>query len=275
MIKFSILTSIFSLLLLSNIHAQEHKCIVNSAFKDGEKLTYIADYKIGIINVDIATIDFTVSSETCISTGKDSYKLNAVAKVLPEFRWFFDMKDDYYVWIDKNTLRPTYFENFIKEGDYTLNGKYWYDWDSMKVRTYENRPVWKEAKKREFELTEDSLDALSLLYTLRNIDIDHLEPNVPQTLQVVFANKVRHVQYRFIGREVKRISGLGRVKTIKVICKLANSSGVTFDDGDEFELWLSDDDNKLPLYIDTPIMVGSVRCRLFRYENLASPFKKK
>lgn len=274
MIRITILISILALFFSTSTFAQKHKCVVNRAFKDGEKLVYIADYKVGIINVDIATIDFTVRSDVCISTGRDSYKLNAVAKVLPEFRWFFDMKDDYYVWIDKTTLRPTYFENFIKEGDYTLNGKYWYDWDSMKVKTYENRPVWKESKEKEFDLTENSLDALSLLYNLRNIDIDNLEPNIPHTLQVVFANKVRHVQYRYIGKEMKRIRGLGKINTIKVICKLANSSGETFEDGDEFELWLSDDGNMIPLYIDTPIMVGSVRCRLIRYENLATPFNK-
>lgn len=241
------------------------------AFKGGEELRYVAEYKIGLFNVDIAVVDFTVKEEH--RGNRPSYKVNALAQVLDQYKYFFDMRDDYYVWLDHTTLKPFYFENFIKEGSYTLESNYVYDWTKMKVNTYENRPVWITPKRREFDLFHNSLDALSLFYNLRSVPVENLRAGVADTLNVVFANKIRRIQYRFVGREDKKIKGLGRFRTLKFRCQLADGSGVSFEDGSEFTLWLSDDNNRIPLYIETPIRVGSVRGRLVDYKGLVSPLK--
>ncbi|MEG0499840.1 MAG: DUF3108 domain-containing protein [Rikenellaceae bacterium] len=242
------------------------------AFKGGEELRYVAEYKVGMFNVDIAVIDFTVKEEN--RSGRPSYKVNAVAQVLEQYRYFFDMRDDYYVWLDRTTLKPIFFENFIKEGSYTLESNYVYDWTNMRVKTYENRPVWESPKRREFELSNNSYDGLSLFYNLRSIPLEKIRIGVADTLNVVFANKVRRIAYRFIGRENKKIKGVGYFKTLKFKCQLADGSGVSFKDGSEFTLWLSDDDNRIPLYIETPIRVGSVRGRLVDYKGLVAPLNK-
>lgn len=241
------------------------------AFKGGEELRYVAEYKVGLFNVDIAVVDFTVKEEH--RGNRPSYKVNALAQVLDQYKYFFDMRDDYYVWLDHTTLKPFYFENFIKEGSYTLESNYVYDWTKMKVNTYENRPVWITPKRREFDLFHNSLDALSLFYNLRSVPVENLRAGVADTLNVVFANKIRRIQYRFVGREDKKIKGLGRFRTLKFRCQLADGSGVSFEDGSEFTLWLSDDNNRIPLYIETPIRVGSVRGRLVDYKGLVSPLK--
>lgn len=244
------------------------------AFKGGEELRYVAEYKVGLFNVDIAMIDFTVTEDEHRGN-KPSYKVNALAQVLPQYRYFFDMRDNYYVWLDKVTLKPFYFENFIKEGSYTLESHYVYDWTKMKVNTYENRPVWDAPKRREFNLLPTSLDALSLFYNLRSLPIEKMKLNIPDTLEVVFANKIRRVAYRFVGREDFKIKGMGKFKSLKFRCQLADNSGVSFEDGSEFTLWLSDDANRIPLYIETPIKVGSVRARLVDYRGLVEPLNKK
>lgn len=241
------------------------------AFKGGEKLRYVAEYKIGMFNVDVALIDFTVTEEE--RYGKQSYKVNALAQILPKYRYFFDMRDDYYVWLERDNLRPLYFENFIKEGSYTLESHYIYDWDKMVVNTYENRPVWDAPKRREIGLLPNSLDALSLFYNLRCIPIEDMKVGKADTLEIVFANRIRRVEYRLIGREHKKIKGLGKLATIHFRCQLANNDGISFEDGSEFDLWLSDDHNRIPLYVETPIKVGSVRARLVDYKGLIKPLK--
>lgn len=266
---FNVLLFFALLISAENLFAQQ-----KHAFKGGEELRYVAEYKVGLFNVDIAMIDFTVTEELHRG-GKPSYKVNALAQVLPQYRYFFDMRDNYYVWLDKTTLKPHYFENFIKEGSYTLESNYFYDWTKMKVHTYENRPVWETPKRREFDLFPTSLDALSLFYNLRSLPIENMKLNVSDTLEVVFANKIRRVAYRFVGREEFKIKGLGKFKSLKFKCQLADNSGVSFEDGSEFTLWLSDDANRIPLYIETPIKVGSVRARLVDYRGLVGPLNKK
>lgn len=259
---------IFFIFFSFSLSAQDRR-----AFKGGEELRYVAEYKIGLFNVDVAMIDFVVKEE--MRDGKPSYKVNALAQILPQYRYFFDLRDDYYVWLDRANLRPIFFENFIKEGSYTLESNYVYDWNRMKVKTFENRPVWDAPKKREYGLEKNSFDGLSLFYNLRSIPLEDMKVGVADTLNIVFANKIRRVAYRYIGREEKKIKGLGRMKTIHFRCQLADGSGVSFADGSEFDLWLSDDANRIPLYIETPIRVGSVRGRLVDYRGLMVPLKKK
>lgn len=245
----------------------------SKAFAAGETLRYVAEYKIGLFNVDVATVDLT--TEETMFGSEPCYKISAVAMILAQYKWFFDMVDKYTIYMNKETLRPVYFENDIKEGSYTLTSNFKYDWDSMLVTTTEERPKWKEPKVRELELEENTFDAVSLFYNLRNVSKEKLQVGVVDTLHVVFANRVRTVAYRYLGAEVKRISGLGKMHTLKFKCQLADDEGISFEDGSEFTLWLSDDENKIPLFVDTPIRVGSVRARLIQYDGLREPLERR
>ncbi len=241
----------------------------NDAFKVGERLDYTASYKIGFVNVDIAYVILNLTESDM--DGVPAYHINAVGQVYPEYEWFFKMRDVYDVWLDQKTLKPLYFENDILEGDYKYWSKYYYDWDKKQVNTVERNLKWEDNRERTYELTDVSYDALALFYNLRTKDISKMKIGVMDTLQVVFANRIRTIGFRYMGKEEKRIPGMGRVKTVKFICQLANDSGVSFQDGSEFTIWLSDDENLIPLYVDTPIRVGSVRVRLTGYVGVKHP----
>lgn len=82
-------------------------------------------------------------------------------------------------------------------------------------------------------------------------------------------------RYRFLGREVKNIRGTGKFRTLKFRCELATSTGESFEDGSEFTIWISDDRNRIPLYVESPIRVGSIRARLISWKNLKYPLDSK
>lgn len=242
---------------------------VNNAFRAGEKLSYIATYKIGFVNVDIATVSIRTLDDA-VGLEK-AYLIHALGKINPDYEWFFKMRDDYKVWLDKETLRPLLFKNEIMEGDYRYHSTYRYDWKNMKVHTNERNLSWSEDKNRAYDLSAESFDALSLFFNLRTQNIATLKVGHVDTLKVVFANRIRSVAFTYMGKEEKRIQGLGKVKTVKFTCQLANDSGVSFQDGSSFTIWLSDDKNLIPLYADTPIRVGSVRVRLYDMTGLKNP----
>ncbi|MDR2886110.1 MAG: DUF3108 domain-containing protein, partial [Rikenellaceae bacterium] len=43
----------------------------------------------------------------------------------------------------------------------------------------------------------------------------------------------------------------------------------------EFFIWISDDQNKIPLYIESPIRVGSIRARMKKFDGLKYPLDSK
>ncbi|MDE7005558.1 MAG: DUF3108 domain-containing protein, partial [Alistipes sp.] len=49
--------------------------------------------------------------------------------------------------------------------------------------------------------------------------------------------------------------------------------GYSFTDGTVFTIWISDDENKIPLYIESPVRVGSINAYISGYKNLKYPLE--
>jgi hypothetical protein len=146
-----------------------------------------------------------------------------------------------------------------------------FDWNAMVVNTtWRNLNRSTENSQKTMPITENSVDAISLFYRLRNIDPATLRVGVPVPLRIVLKDTIRRINYQFLGRETLNVPGLGRFRTLKFSCELA-SSGESFEDGSIFFVWISDDLNRIPLQVESPIRVGSVRLRLTRFENLKHP----
>ena len=47
--------------------------------------------------------------------------------------------------------------------------------------------------------------------------------------------------------------------------------GTIFEGGEKMEVWISDDNNKIPLRVESPISVGSVKVDMMSYRNLRYP----
>jgi hypothetical protein len=162
------------------------------------------------------------------------------------------------------------FEADLKEGDYTRRSTFIFDQPNGKVYTQwqtKQRPV----ERRTLEITENGMDAVSLYFNMRSVADDEIKEGFARDLEMVLEDTVRYLSFRYEGREVKRIKNLGRFNTLKFRCKIATSDGYAFTDGTEFEIWISDDRNKIPLYIQSPIKVGSVQAYLSSYEGLRYP----
>jgi len=74
------------------------------------------------------------------------------------------------------------------------------------------------------------------------------------------------IKVNYLGKEEKKVKSLGRYPAIKVNPQLV--VGEVFKKGDIMHIWVSDDDNKVPLLIESPISVGSVKAVLKSYKGL-------
>lgn len=239
-------------------------------FQTSEEIVYAVSYKVGFVNSDVAEVVMRVNLRE--RDGKPIYAIYANGKVYPFYRWFFDLNDTYHSSLDMKTLRPLELRTEISEGKYRYSSQFLYDWDSTRVKTtYRNHGRGSSGSKT-MHLPERAYDALAHFYNLRCQDSGSFKSGKRETMQLVLEDTIRNIQYRFAGREVKNIKGLGKYHTLKFVCQLATSTGESFEDGNEFSIWISDDQNKIPLYIESPIRVGSIRARLLRWNNLKYDF---
>jgi hypothetical protein len=256
---------IFALLLVasSTVSAQQ--------FNDGEVLYYRAAYRAMLVpNIEAGEV--TVSTKLDTLNGKEMYHVTGNGRTLPFFRWFFDMNDTYNIWVDKKTLRTQRFESDIKEDNYTFRSSYRYDWKAMKVHTWSQRRQ-DPPRKKTMTLTAESMDAVSLYFNLRSVDLESFREGEHRRLDMVLEDTIRHLRYRFIGREELKVPKLGKFDTMKFACTIGSSEEFSFTDGTEFFIWITNDENKIPVMLASPVRVGEVRAYLRRYEGLRHPLK--
>lgn len=242
-------------------------------YHPGEVLDYRVSYRAKMFpNTEIGAVQIATSEEEF--EGKPCYKVIGEGRTLPTYRWFFNLVDIYTVHVDPDSLRPVHFRSDLHEGDYTFRSTYRYDWEQMRVHTRwqsRQRPI----REKELPLTSESMDAISLFFSLRSAEAEQFRAGEPRTLQMVLQDTVRHLHFRFLGREEKKIRNLGRFRTLKFDCQLGTSEGFSFTDGTVFTIWISDDENKIPLYLESPVRIGSINAYLSGYKGLKYPLKSR
>ena len=80
------------------------------------------------------------------------------------------------------------------------------------------------------------------------------------------------VKYKGTENDTK-IKGMGRYRTHKFTPELI--AGDVFKEGDEMNVYVSNDKNKIPLLIESPVSVGSVKVVLKSYKGLKYDFTAK
>ena len=120
-------------------------------------------------------------------------------------------------------------------------------------------------------LTAESMDPISLFFNLRSAEAEDFTVGEPGTLQMVLQDTIKLIRYRYLGRENKKIRNMGRFRTLKFECQLGTTEGYSFTDGTIFTLWVSDDRNKIPLYIESPVKIGSIQAYISGYKGLKYP----
>lgn len=182
----------------------------------GEELFYRVSYRAKLVpNTEVATV--VVRTSEVELDGQTVYNVFGQGKTLASFRWFFSLDDRYNIWVDTATLRTVRFTSDIHEGGYTFRSRFDYDWPARRVATRWQRRTLPENRK-EMALTDVSMDAVSLFFNMRSADAASFRVGEQRVLQMVLEDTIRHLRYRFEGREVKKIRNMGKFNTLKFAC---------------------------------------------------------
>ncbi len=233
--------------------------IVNSTFQGGEKLVYKLYYQLGFIWIPAGEVIFTVKDVG------SAYEMRALGKTYSTYESIFKVNDYFYSKVDKETMLPRNFVRIVEEGKYRLYDSVSFDQKRNVAMTYHGKT--KETAKPQFHKLNNCMqDIVSNMYSVRNIQTSNLKKGDQIELDMFFDKAVFPLNIQFGGKETKDIKGLGGFKTIKMTPDLVG--GNVFKDGDKMTLWVSDDLNKIPLLIESPVSVGSIKAVLKSYSGL-------
>ena len=239
------------------------------AFQHGEKMEFVLHYQWGTINTDVATA--TVELDSLTYNGEKAFRCSAYGKTSRMLDLFFKVREDFDSWFARDGLKPLKFTRDTYEGGYEARNTYHYIWDAAEpyiaADVYSSKRGMKAIT---LPLTPCTFDLPSLFFFARNMDFDVVEPGRRYPMTFAIDDDVYNVYFILHGRETRKIPGLGTVKTIKFAAKLLE--GEVFKGEEDMLIWVSDDENRLPVYFEAPLLVGVASGRLSGYKGLKHPF---
>ena len=255
-----------SLLLSVRVPAQISCGLHHTAFTAGEELNYKVIYNWGLIWLESAEASFKVKQAAY--GGKGCYLLSGSGSTYPKYDWFYKVRDVFETYLDSSSFRPLKFQATIHEGN--KKDKHIYIFNNARQRAYTvisygSKPVKVDTVK----ITDCSIDVLTAIYYARSIDYSHCKKNDTIGISLFVDGKLYPVYVRYLGKEQFTSKELGTYNCIKFSPLLIE--GTIFKKGEGMTVWVTDDKNKLPVYIETAIVVGSIKVKLMSYKGLRNP----
>ena len=238
----------------------KNKSNTNYAFKNGEWLKFRMSYS-NFLNAGYSTIEV----KELKYNGKDAFHIIGNGKSTGLVSIFFKVKDDYQSYLYKETLQPFRSIRKIDEGGYTKDQETIFDYSANEA-TVKN---FKHNTETKHPITKNIQDILSSLYYIRNQKIRNLKINEEIELDMFFDDEINKFKLRFLGKEIVKTK-FGKVKCLKFMPIV--QAGRVFKEQESVIVWISDDENKIPLLIKASLAVGSLRADLDAFKGLAHPF---
>ncbi len=236
------------------IRAADGFCnIYNTAFHAGEQLTYKVFYSVAGAYIGAGEATFTSSLERL--NNKPVYHIVGEGKTYSFYDNFFKVRDRYESFIDTATFQPYKFIRNINEGGYK---KY----ENVTFNKVTNTAVTNDGV---YKVPTCVQDIISSLYYMRNINFDSYKPGDRIPFSLFLDNEIYSMYIRYMGKETVKTK-YGKFRAIKF--KPLLIKGSIFDGGEKMTVWVSDDPNHIPVRIESPISVGSIKVDLLTHRNL-------
>ena len=211
--------------------------IAQTPFKIGESLQYHAEFN----RVRVGEAELKVSAIEEISTIK-SYHIIYVAKTKGLADRLFKIRDQIDIWIDKEGFFTHRLIKNINQGNYTNKVDVIFDYNKSIAKT----------STKEISIDFKARDSFSLFYYLRTI---LLNENDIMSFSSFEGRRIVDYKLQIKGNEIIRTE-LGSF-TCTVIRPYQEGKNLFKNQGD-IQIWMSDDERRLPVKIQIKMKFGSM-----------------
>lgn len=228
----------------------------NVTTQNGEQILYIVYYTLAGIYVNAGEATFTNAVEKLNS--RPVFHITANGATNSKLDAFFKVRDKYESFIDTSNMQPLKFIRDVSEGKHK-------HYENTTFNQSANTAVTKDGV---FKVPDCVQDVISAVYCARNINFDKYKKDDRIPFKMFLDNEVYDMYIRYLGKEEVKTK-YGKFKAIKF--KPLLLKGTIFEGGEKMTVWVSDDPNHIPLRIESPIAVGSVKIDMMSYRNLRYP----
>ena len=237
----------------------EYRKVENKAFHVGEYLEYKLAY--GIINAGTATLEVKDAPQKI--QGREAFHIVGRGRSISAFDFFFKVRDRYETYIDKEGIFPWLFVRRISEGGYNKSQDYKFFQNKGKVKNEDNEV---------YKVPHGIQDMLSSFYYARTIDFSNAKKGDVFEFDSFVDEEIYPLRIKYVGDKTIKVD---KGKFHCMVFHPVVQEGRIFEDDDDLTVYITKDENKIPILAKAKVLVGSIRMELTDYKNLANPVAKK
>ncbi|MDP1800658.1 MAG: DUF3108 domain-containing protein [Bacteroidota bacterium] len=242
----------------TQVNADQLPTTVNKAFKQGEVLTYRMHY--GMLNAGVAILE--VKPDLIEVSGRKVYHIVGSGYTIGSTDWFFKVRDRYETYMDKDAMLPWLFVRRVDEGGYKFSQDYAFNHYTKKVDIGNNE---------KFDIPAGIQDMVSAFYSARNMDLSNAKAGDLFSITCFVDKEIWPLKIKFIGKETID-TDIGKFRCLKF--RPIVQKGRVFKKEEDLNVWISDDDNHLPMRVKADVLIGSIKMDITSAKNLANPSSK-
>jgi hypothetical protein len=230
----------------------------NTAFTFGERLTYRVHY--GVLNG--GSCEFVVGDQPRMVGDKTTYYIKVSGKSTGMVDAMFGVRDEYESYMDVDALVPWQATKKVKEGNYR-------DTDFI---IFDHKKRTANSRRGTLSIPENTHDIISAIYYARTTDMSNAKPGDIFPINFYLDHKNYEFRFKFLGRETIETDA-GKFKALKIRPQVVE--GRVFKDSEAITMWVTDDENHIPLRAQSDIWVGSLKADLISMKGVRNPLTSK
>ena len=235
-------------------------------FQGGEKITYIAAYNWGPVWVDAGEVTFAV--ESVDYHGQPAFHFKSTGHTYKSYDFLFKVRDYYDSWVNPQTFQPFEFKRQIYEGGYMLQNNISFFPKLGFALSNTKRPN-KPIKTDTLRFEPCYFDMLASVYYVRSMDLRGMKVGEKWPVTVLIDDSIFRINVKKLGTEIKENRDGRKYTCIKLSATMVE--GTIFRKDEDVSVWITDDENKIPIIVEAKIIVGTVKAYLKKTEGLRYP----
>ncbi len=236
--------------------------VKNVGFKVGEHFEYELNY--GFITGGYAILE--IKSDNEFVNGRRCFLAEVNISTTPSFDYIYKFRESYKCYLDYEGIFPWLIEQDKNENGKITQLKIQFDNVNDKVKRNEN------GVETEFDIIKYTLDDIGVYYYSRTIDFSSKNFGDYVELPYLTKDKTKTFKMKYVGKETVEVpAGEFRCIVVEPLLREAALASKV----DNIIIWITDDDNKMPVLLKMDIILGSVTAELKNFWGLSAPLKSK
>ncbi|MFT7611758.1 MAG: hypothetical protein ACI9J3_000704, partial [Parvicellaceae bacterium] len=197
---------------------------------------------------------------------KECFHFNGRGKTFKEYDWFFKVRDQYQSFATQKDLKPQRFIRNVREGSTNLYYDYTFNHSRNEAYCIKSKT---DKTKDTIKKTACAFDVMTTVYYARSIDFSKYKVNDTIPLTMLLDGSKYETYIRYTGKGTAKTRSGQTYRVIKFRPLLIE--GTIFTGGEDMEVSVSDDKNRIPILVEAQILVGSIRVYLDKKTGLKYP----